>query len=165
MNKKILITGCSGQIGQELIYSFLKKKKNIIGLDLINKTNYSKLKFYNCDILDKEKLNYIFENENFTEVYHLAAYLSAKAENNINKAWEINMDGLMNILELCKKYSVTKIFWPSSIAVFGKDAKKWPLPQPKSNQLPLNFTIILILAYISLILMISFSKKEVLYDA
>jgi len=126
MNKNILITGCYGQIGQELICSFLKQKNknNIVGLDLIQKTKYPKFKFYKCDILDYEKLDYIFKNEKINEVYHLVAYLSAKAENKMNTAWKINMDGLFNILELCKKHSVKKIFWPSSIAVFGENAKK-----------------------------------------
>ena len=123
MNKNILITGCNGQIGRELIHSFLAKE-NIIGLDLKNQSNNNKFKFYECDILNYEKLDYIFEKEKINEVYHLVAYLSAKAESNIKTAWKINMDGLLNILNLCKKYSIEKIFWPSSIAVFGQYAKK-----------------------------------------
>ncbi len=122
MNKNILITGCNGQIGQELIHSFLAKE-NIIGLDLNNRPN-NKFKFHECDILNYEKLDCIFKKEKINEVYHLAAYLSAKAENDMTTAWKINMDGLLNILNLCKKYSIKKVFWPSSIAVFGKDAKK-----------------------------------------
>ena len=123
MNKNILITGCSGQIGQELIHSFLEGD-NIIGLDLVNKVHTPKFKFYKCDILDYEKLDFIFKKEKINEVYHLVAYLSAKAEHNMNLAWKINMDGLLNILNLCKKHSVKKVFWPSSISVFGKNTPK-----------------------------------------
>tara|TARA_Y100000746_G_scaffold217296_1_gene212925 strand:- start:127 stop:1056 length:930 start_codon:yes stop_codon:yes gene_type:complete len=125
MEKNILITGSNGQIGKELAESFIQKNtsSNIICLDLI-KGKQKRFKFYKCNILDYEKLNFIFKKEKINEVYHLAAYLSAKAENDMNIAWKVNMDGLQNILELSKKYNVKKVFWPSSIAVFGEDAKK-----------------------------------------
>ena len=125
MKKNILITGSNGQIGKELSDSFKQKNNasNIICLDLI-KGEQNHFKFYKCNILDYEKLNSIFKKEKINEVYHLAAYLSAKAENNMNLAWRVNMDGLQNILELSVKYNVKKIFWPSSIAVFGEDATK-----------------------------------------
>ena len=84
----------SSTISCNLICSFLKQKNknNIVGLDLIQKTKYPKFKFYKCDILDYEKLDYIFKNEKINEVYHLVAYLSAKAENKMN-------EGTFEILE------------------------------------------------------------------
>lgn len=130
---KILVIGSSGQIGIDLVLELRRRKgvNNVIATDikepcpiLINDGP-----FYQLDVLDKEKLEWLIQEENITEVYLLAALLSAIAEQKPQAAWKLNMDGLLNILELGKQKKLKKIFWPSSIAVFGSNSPKLNTPQ------------------------------------
>src|SRR5690625_7821321 len=75
--------------------------------------------FERLDVLDKERMEELVEEYNIDTIYHLAALLSANAEKNIDFAWKLNMEGLLNVLNLARDRKVEKIFWPSSIAVFG----------------------------------------------
>lgn len=130
---KTIIIGACGQIGTELVLELRKREgaANVIAADLreecpavLNNGPYQKM-----DILDREFVrNYIIEND-IKSVYLLAALLSATAEKNPDFAWKLNMDGLFTILDLAKEGHVSKIFWPSSIAVFGPTTPRDNTPQ------------------------------------
>ena len=132
MGKKLVI-GSSGQIGVELIEQLAKDfgPNQVIAADikLVLKGNTLGIEYITLDVLDKEKLFEIIKQHNISEVYLLAAMLSAIAEKNIQLAWDLNMKGLFNILDLAKEKHIEKIFWPSSIAVFGPTSPKLNTPQ------------------------------------
>ena len=132
MGKKLVI-GSSGQIGVELIEQLAKDfgANQVIASDIksiFDKKN-SAVEYVTLDVLDKEKLFKIIKDHNISEVYLLAAMLSAIAEKNSQLAWDLNMKGLFNILDLAKEKHIEKIFWPSSIAVFGPTSPKLNTPQ------------------------------------
>lgn len=132
MGKKLVI-GSSGQIGVELIEQLAKEfgANQVIASDIksvFDKKN-SAVEYVILDVLDKEKLFKTIKDHNISEVYLLAAMLSAIAEKNIQLAWDLNMKGLFNILDLAKEKHIEKIFWPSSIAVFGPTSPKLNTPQ------------------------------------
>ena len=79
--------------------------------------------------MDKEASAKLIHEEKITQIYHLAAILSASGEKNPIQAWDLNMGGLLSVLELAKEYKISKVFWPSSIAVFGPDTPKENTPQ------------------------------------
>lgn len=126
---KILITGALGQIGTELIIQFIARygEDNVfgIGLEAAEKAAASPLKNYKqLDVTDFEALDqYIAENDIDT-VYHLASLLSGTSEKKPQLAWQVNVDPLIHLLELAKEKKINRIFWPSSIAVFGKGIPK-----------------------------------------
>lgn len=131
--KKILIIGAGGQIGTELVLSLEEKfgKDAVVAADIkescpepLKHSNYVSL-----DILDNARLTAIVKEHKITEVYLLAALLSATAEKNPMFAWKLNMDGLFNVLNLAKDGLIKKVFWPSSIAVFGPTTPKKNTPQ------------------------------------
>ncbi len=126
-NRRILVTGALGQIGMELLFALQNKfgYENVIASDIREPEELSKLEFRyeKLDVLDAKQMESIIRDNKIDEVYHLAALLSATGEKNPQLCWKINMDGLMNVLELAKKYKF-RIFAPSSIAVFGADTGK-----------------------------------------
>ena len=132
MEKKLVI-GSSGQIGVELIEQLAKDfgPNQVIAADikLVSEGKTLGVEYITLDVLDKEKLFEIIKQHNISEVYLLAAMLSAIAEKNIQLAWDLNMKGLFNILDLAKEKHIEKIFWPSSIAVFGPTSPKLNTPQ------------------------------------
>ena len=132
MGKKLVI-GSSGQIGVELIEQLAKDfgPNQVIAADikLVLEVKTLGVEYITLDVLDKEKLFEIIKQHNISEVYLLAAMLSAIAEKNIQLAWNLNMKGLFNILDLAKEKHIEKIFWPSSIAVFGPTSPKLNTPQ------------------------------------
>lgn len=132
MGKKLVI-GSSGQIGVELIEQLAKYfgPNQVIAADIktVSKGKTSGVEYVTIDVLDKEKLFEIIKEHHISEVYLLAAMLSAIAEKNIQLAWDLNMKGLFNILDLAKEKHIKKIFWPSSIAVFGPTSPKLNTPQ------------------------------------
>ena len=132
MGKKLVI-GSSGQIGVELIEQLAKDfgPNQVIAADIktVSKRKTLGVEYVTLDVLDKEKLFEIIKEHHISEVYLLAAMLSAIAEKNIQLAWDLNMKGLFNILDLAKEKHIEKIFWPSSIAVFGPTSPKLNTPQ------------------------------------
>jgi nucleoside-diphosphate-sugar epimerase len=130
---KTIIIGACGQIGTELTLALRQKYGNdqVIAADLketcpeiLNEGPYVQM-----DILNKEFVCEYLKNHEVTTVYLLAALLSATAEKNPAFAWKLNMEGLFTILDLAKEGHVKKIFWPSSIAVFGPTTPADQTPQ------------------------------------
>ncbi len=120
--ESILITGASGQVGTALLKELLNSTdpSQIIATD-IQLPDREIVPFHTLDILDKEKLlDYVREYDIGT-IYHLAAILSAKGEQNPTETWKINMNGLFNVLEVGVEQELEQIFFPSSIAVFGDE--------------------------------------------
>jgi len=133
MSEKILVIGAAGQIGTELVLTLRQSKgaDNVIASDLKepNKAVLAGGKFVQLDILDEPAVRSVINDNCITEVYLLAALLSATAEKNPMFAWKLNMDGLFNVLNIAKEGIVKKVFWPSSIAVFGPSSPKENTPQ------------------------------------
>jgi nucleoside-diphosphate-sugar epimerase len=131
--EKILVIGCSGQIGSELTLELRKKYgfANVIATDIrpAPAEIADSGKFEILDVLDISKLQLILEHEKITQVYHLAAILSGNAEKRPLASWEINMKSLINVLELARELKIKKVFWPSSIAVFGPSTPRYDTPQ------------------------------------
>ena len=119
---KILVTGASGQVGQELYRHLVSihGAEDIIASDIYQLDGFSKFEY--MDITNKHKIREVIQRHKISEIYHLAAILSANAEKDPTRAWEINMSGLLNILEVGVEFDLHKIFFPSSIAVFGNHA-------------------------------------------
>ena len=125
-NKVSIITGSSGEIGQNLIdYFYQKKDKKIIALDLNKPTDNTKVfKFINGSILDNKIINKLDQDYIIEEIYHLAAILSTKAEKNKKLAEDVNIRGTVNLFNLAlsqyaNNHIKTKFFFPSSIAVYN----------------------------------------------
>ncbi|RMA65876.1 NAD-dependent epimerase/dehydratase family protein [Ulvibacter antarcticus] len=133
MKKRILIIGASGQIGTELT-TFLRKKygnHKVIASD-IKEGDEAFMKagpFEILDAMDYDAVQDVVIRHEITDVYLMAAMLSATAEKFPMKAWELNMNSLFNILNLARDKKIEKIFWPSSIAVFGLTTPKSDTPQ------------------------------------
>lgn len=127
---KILVIGCLGQVGSELTEALRLKcgTENVIGSDVRKPTSHDG-PFEVLDVLDRKALGELVRKHSVIEVYNLAALLSATAEKNMEFAWKLNMEGLFNTLELAKEGRIKKIFWPSSIAVFGPGTPKEYTPQ------------------------------------
>ncbi len=132
--RRILVTGALGQIGMELIDALIAKfgSDNIIATDIREPENDYDFNFEKLDVLNKENFEQIIVQNKINQVYHLAAILSATGEKNPELCWKINMDGLLNVLELSRKYKF-RIFAPSSIAVFGPDVGKIALQSSPQN--------------------------------
>jgi nucleoside-diphosphate-sugar epimerase len=132
MGKKLVI-GASGQIGVELIDKLASQfgENQVISTDIKPQIQDVKsgVKSIQLDVLDSEKLFKVVKDNNISEVYLLAALLSAVSEKKIRSAWDLNMSGLFNILELAREQHINRIFWPSSIAVFGSSSPKDLTPQ------------------------------------
>lgn len=130
--QKILIIGASGQLGAELTQGLwnLYGKENVIATDI--KEPNGILTTGNFEILDVLKQKPLFEfirKNEFTQIYHLAAILSATGEKNPKFAWHLNMDGLVHVLDAAIEFKIEKVYWPSSIAVFGPTTPKENTPQ------------------------------------
>src|SRR5690554_6918962 len=126
--KKVLVIGAGGQIGTELVLLLEKKfGNNAVWASDIKEERPNALKnsnYITLDVLDKENLFAFVQKEKITDIYLLAALLSATAEKNPKFAWKLNMDSLFNVLDLAKDGYIKKVFWPSSIAVFGPTTPK-----------------------------------------
>lgn len=127
---KTLVIGALGQVGSELTEALRKRfgVDNIIASD-IRKPETSEGPFEVLDVMDDARLRAIVKQYNIKKVYNLAALLSATAEKNPAFAWELNMTGHFNVLNLAKEGIIDRIFWPSSIAVFGPTTPKENTPQ------------------------------------
>lgn len=131
--EKILVIGSSGQIGVELTLALrqLYGNENVIASDLREENSLLKGTgpFVTLDVMNKEMLHVQVVRQNVTQIYLLAAILSATGEKNPALAWHINMQSLLNVLEIAKDEKLNKIYWPSSIAVFGPTSPKKNCPQ------------------------------------
>lgn len=131
--QKSLVIGAGGQIGSELVLALAKRngKQSVIASDVKEECPKAlkEISYVKLDVLDREGLKTFVQKEGVTEIYLLAALLSATAESNPKFAWELNMEGLFNVLDLAKDKMIKKIFWPSSIAVFGPTTPKQNTPQ------------------------------------
>jgi len=131
--KKVLVIGAGGQIGTELVLELRKRFGNQSTIASDIKPDCPKLltdgTYKQLDIMDRDAVRKYIIDENVTEVYLLAALLSATAEKNPDFAWKLNMEGLFTILDLAKEGHIQKVFWPSSIAVFGPTTPRKKTPQ------------------------------------
>ncbi|HEU4719235.1 MAG TPA: NAD-dependent epimerase/dehydratase family protein, partial [Bacteroidia bacterium] len=132
-SETILVIGSSGQIGTELVMELRARygNDNVIASDLKNAAPQvmESGPFETLDALDKQKLGELVKKHNVKQVYLLAALLSATAEQNPMFAWKLNMESLFNVLELGREKRLSKIYWPSSIAVFGPTTPRINTPQ------------------------------------
>jgi nucleoside-diphosphate-sugar epimerase len=131
--EKILVIGACGQIGVELTTELRRiyGSENVLASDL--RDEHQLLKgtgpYVTCDVMNKEMLHVLILRHNITQVYLLAAILSATGEKKPGLAWHINMQSLLNVLEIAKEEKISKIYWPSSIAVFGPNSPQQNTPQ------------------------------------
>ncbi|MBL4657272.1 MAG: NAD-dependent epimerase/dehydratase family protein [Flavobacteriales bacterium] len=133
MSEVILVVGASGQIGTELVVRLREMygESNVVASDILI-PSYNVMEggpFELLDILNKKQIHKVIEKHKVTQVYLLAALLSATAEHHPRAAWELNVTGLLNVLSICAKQKIKKLFWPSSIAVFGPSTPKDATPQ------------------------------------
>jgi nucleoside-diphosphate-sugar epimerase len=133
MKEKILVIGASGQIGVELTLALRKiySAANVIASDLReqNPLLEGTGPYVSLDVMNKEMLHVQVIRQGVTQIYLLAAILSATGEKNPALAWHLNMQGLLNVLDIAKEEKLTKVYWPSSIAVFGPTSPKKDCPQ------------------------------------
>jgi nucleoside-diphosphate-sugar epimerase len=131
--EKILVIGASGQIGVELTMALRKLygNQNVVASDLReqNPLLEGTGPYVSLDVMNKEMLHVQVIRQNITQIYLLAAILSATGEKNPNLAWHLNMQGLLNVLDIAREEKLTKVYWPSSIAVFGPTSPKINCPQ------------------------------------
>lgn len=134
MDEKIMVTGSMGQIGSELIPALREKfgNENVIAVGHHTEPDQAFKDagpFEIADAQDKEALRGIIEKYNINIIYHLVGILSAVGEAKPDLAWNVNMVGLKNILELSVEYKIGRLFWPSSIAAFGPTTPLENTPQ------------------------------------
>ena len=133
MIPKILIIGACGQIGTELTHKLreLYGTNNVIASDIrkLNNDVVNSGPFEVINALDFNQIEHLVELHKITDIYLMAALLSATAEKNPAFAWDLNMNSLFHVLNLAKAKKIKKIFWPSSIAVFGPTTPKESTPQ------------------------------------
>jgi nucleoside-diphosphate-sugar epimerase len=131
--ERILVIGASGQIGVELTQELRKiyGGSNVIASDLREENPLLKGTgpYVSLDVMNKEMLHVQVIRQNITQIYLLAAILSATGEKNPHLAWSLNMQSLLNVLEIAKDENIQKVYWPSSIAVFGPTSPKINCPQ------------------------------------
>ena len=133
MKEKILVIGASGQIGVELTLALRKiyGNNNVIASDLReeNPLLHGTGPYVSLDVMNKEMLHVQVIRQGITQIYLLAAILSATGEKNPHLAWNLNMQSLLNVLDIAKEEKLHKVYWPSSIAVFGPTSPKDKCPQ------------------------------------
>lgn len=131
--EKVLVIGAGGQLGVELTLALREKfgKDNVIASDI--REPHALLAesgpFIQLDVMNSNAVAAVVKKESITQIYLLAAILSATGEKNPLWAWDINMKSLMNVLDICVEHKVAKLYWPSSIAVFGNTTPKDDTPQ------------------------------------
>jgi len=127
--RRILVTGAFGQIGSELTMELRKRygNDNVVALGHKTKPNEKILDsgpFGFADVTKKEAIEELVRKHDVDTIYHLAAVLSVAGERNPQLAWEVNVNGLYNILEIAREKRLVRVFWPSSIAVFGSETPR-----------------------------------------
>src|SRR5688500_7874470 len=133
IKEKILVIGASGQIGLELTLALRKiyGNANVVASDLREENELLKGTgpYVSIDVMNKAMLHVQAIRQNFTQIYLLAAILSATGEKNPGLAWNLNMQGLLNVLDIAREEKLAKVYWPSSIAVFGPTSPRQNCPQ------------------------------------
>lgn len=129
--RKILITGSGGLIGSDLYAALCDRygDANVVSSDVRHLHDVRQFEF--LDIRDKERLRTLVEAYNVGTIYHLAGLLSAGGEKNPALAWDVNLNGLMHVLDTAREFNI-RVFWPSSIAVYGLTTPKINVPQHTS---------------------------------
>ena len=133
--ERILVIGANGQIGSELVDALAETHgpSNVIAADIAPHSLFGVQNYETVDVLDSGRVKEVVERYGITQVYQLAALLSVTGEQAPLKAWTLNMDGLLNILELARERGAAgkplKVFWPSSIAAFGPHTPAVDTPQ------------------------------------
>jgi nucleoside-diphosphate-sugar epimerase len=129
--EKILIIGAGGQIGLELTESLsgIFGAENVFPSDLRDSNAFPNNTFETLDAMDKNAMHALVKKHGITQIYHLAALLSATGEKNPMLAWRLNMESLFHVLDLAKEKIITMVYWPSSIAVFGPTTPREKTPQ------------------------------------
>jgi nucleoside-diphosphate-sugar epimerase len=130
--ERILVIGANGQLGTELVEALAGRygESAVLACDVSpsSKTDYQG-PYKQLDVLDKDRLFEIMKQGQFTQVYHLAALLSARGEQQRDYAWKLNMEGLFYVLDGALQFAVGRVFWPSSIAAFGPTTPRHQTPQ------------------------------------
>lgn len=133
LKEKILVIGASGQIGVELTLALRKiyGNANVIASDLREENELLKGTgpYVSLDVMNNEMLHVQVIRQGITQIYLLAAILSATGEKNPGLAWNLNMQSLLNVLNIAREEKLQKVYWPSSIAVFGPTSPKQNCPQ------------------------------------
>jgi nucleoside-diphosphate-sugar epimerase len=127
---KILVIGACGQIGTETTIALRQK----YGARQVIAADQSMLAEVQLNVLDAVAMSALVEKEHVTQIYLLAAMLSARGEQDIHAAWELNMAGLINVLKIAAQHQLDKVFWPSSIAVFGPGSPKHQCAQDSQTE-------------------------------
>ncbi|MFC5475692.1 NAD-dependent epimerase/dehydratase family protein [Paraherbaspirillum soli] len=133
--ERILVIGANGQIGSELVEALTATHgaDNVIAADIGLRSLYAANRYESLDVLDSERVAQVVDQYEVTQVYQLAALLSVTGEQAPIKAWTLNMNGLLNILELARERGQAgkplRVFWPSSIAAFGPNTPAVDTPQ------------------------------------
>jgi len=130
----ILVVGAGGQLGSELTMELRKMygDANVVASDIMTPKSQELREsgpYETLDVLNKHQLADLYSKYKFKQVYHLAAVLSATGEKNPKFAWRLNMDGLFHVLDAALEHKVEKVYWPSSIAVFGPNTPRQDTPQ------------------------------------
>lgn len=128
---RILIIGANGQIGSELALELAQRHGNdaVITSDVAPQGRVPQLAHEMLDVTDAAALTAVVKRHGITQIYHLAAALSASGEKHPMWAWDLNMKGLLNVLELARTAKLERVFWPSSIAAFGPGTPALDTPQ------------------------------------
>jgi nucleoside-diphosphate-sugar epimerase len=131
--EKVLVIGASGQIGVELTLALRRiyGNSNVVASDLREENELLRGTgpYVSLDVMNKEMLHVQVIRQNITQIYLLAAILSATGEKNPHLAWHLNMQGLLNVLDIAREEKLHKVYWPSSIAVFGPTSPRQQCPQ------------------------------------
>jgi nucleoside-diphosphate-sugar epimerase len=135
-NNKILVIGAGGQLGSELTQGLWSRygKEEVIATDIkephgiLSQGNFERL-----DVLNQNQLSDFIRKNRITQIYHLAAVLSATGEQNPAFTWHVNMDGLLHVMNAAVEFKIEKVYWPSSIAVFGPNTPWQRTPQHTVN--------------------------------
>lgn len=127
---RILVIGACGQVGTELVENLALRFGNdsVFASDIRDEAAFD-VAYIKLDVMDREAVKAVITKYKITDVYNLAALLSATAEKNPEFGWKLNMEGLFSILDLAKDGIIKKVFWPSSIAVFGPTTPRDNTPQ------------------------------------
>ena len=131
MNTRILIIGANGQIGTELTHALVQRQgfDAVVTSDLAPNGRVLGVRHETLDATEVSALTEVVERHGITQIYLLAAALSARGEQHPKWAWDLNMKGLLNVLEIARTHKLQRVFWPSSIAAFGPSTPRDDTPQ------------------------------------